>query len=208
MLEEIWWTRGMVPNNVNRLLLKVSQFSLKLFCSVVVFKQINIIYMDILATNSNNTTTCHLNFMYKPSVVSCGAAEWFFIAISVAYHSHVHGRLYSLMILSKPPLIYSLSQQGAHLGSTGPRWAPYWPHESCYQKCSFSECSLRYSRSEQIGRSIADKIFMYIFLAGNSVYSNFTELCFFLSNWQYISIGSWNGLGRTEISLLAVLIIT
>ena len=134
--------------------------------------------MDILATNSNNTTTCHLNFMYKPSVVSCGAAEWFFIAISVAYHSHVHGRLYSLMILSKPPLIYSPSQQGAHLGSTGPRWAPYWPHESCYQRCSFSECSLRYSRSEQIGRSIADKIFMYIFLAGNSVYSNFTELCF------------------------------
>ena len=23
-------------------------------------------------------------------------------------------------------------QHGAHLGPTGPRWAPCWPHESCY----------------------------------------------------------------------------
>ena len=22
---------------------------------------------------------------------------------------------------------------GAHLGPVGPRWAPYWPHEPCYQ---------------------------------------------------------------------------
>ena len=27
----------------------------------------------------------------------------------------------------------SWSQHGAHLGPVGPRWAPYWPHESCYQ---------------------------------------------------------------------------
>ena len=24
---------------------------------------------------------------------------------------------------------------GAHLGTTGPRWAPCWPHEPCYQGC-------------------------------------------------------------------------
>ena len=26
----------------------------------------------------------------------------------------------------------SCGQHGAHLGPTGPRWAPYWPHEPCY----------------------------------------------------------------------------
>ena len=25
-----------------------------------------------------------------------------------------------------------MGQHGAHLGPTGPRWAPYWPHEPCY----------------------------------------------------------------------------
>ena len=27
----------------------------------------------------------------------------------------------------------SWGQYGAHLGPVGPRWAPCWPHESCYQ---------------------------------------------------------------------------
>ena len=27
----------------------------------------------------------------------------------------------------------SWGQHGAHLGPVGPRWAPYWPHEPCYQ---------------------------------------------------------------------------
>ena len=27
----------------------------------------------------------------------------------------------------------SWAQNGAHLGPTGPRWAPCWPHEPCYQ---------------------------------------------------------------------------
>ena len=26
-----------------------------------------------------------------------------------------------------------MGQYGAHLGPVGPRWAPYWPHELCYQ---------------------------------------------------------------------------
>ena len=25
-----------------------------------------------------------------------------------------------------------MGPHGAHLGPTGPRWAPYWPHELCY----------------------------------------------------------------------------
>ena len=38
-------------------------------------------------------------------------------------------------------LCYSLrlpesNEHGAHLGPTGPRWAPCWPHEPCYLGCS------------------------------------------------------------------------
>ena len=28
---------------------------------------------------------------------------------------------------------FSCGPHGAHLGAVGPRWAPCWPHESCYQ---------------------------------------------------------------------------
>ena len=36
-----------------------------------------------------------------------------------------------------------MGQHGAHLGPVGPRWAPCWPHESCYQgrqSCSTGWC--------------------------------------------------------------------
>ena len=34
----------------------------------------------------------------------------------------------------KPPRLHSSwDQHGAHLGPVGPRWAPCWPHEPCYQ---------------------------------------------------------------------------
>ena len=32
-----------------------------------------------------------------------------------------------------PRLQSSWGQHGAHLGPVGPRWAPCWPHEPCYQ---------------------------------------------------------------------------
>ena len=36
----------------------------------------------------------------------------------------------------------SWGQHGAHLGPVGPRWAPRWPHESCYQgSCGVSLAS-------------------------------------------------------------------
>ena len=31
----------------------------------------------------------------------------------------------------------SWGQHGAHLGPVGPRWAPCWPHEPCYQGLAF-----------------------------------------------------------------------
>ena len=33
----------------------------------------------------------------------------------------------------QPQMIKFMGQHGAHLGPTGPRWAPCWPHEPCYQ---------------------------------------------------------------------------
>ena len=39
---------------------------------------------------------------------------------------------------SVPRYQSSWGQQEAHLGPVGPRWAPCWPHELCYQgSCSF-----------------------------------------------------------------------
>ena len=34
---------------------------------------------------------------------------------------------------SQPRYQSSWGQHGAHLGPVGPRWAPCWPHEPCYQ---------------------------------------------------------------------------
>ena len=182
-----------------------------MFCSVVVFKQINIIYMAILAINSNNTTTCHLNFMYKPSVFSCMAAEWFLLpyllpiihmSVIVCIRWWFYPSFLSFTVPnSKGPIWGRQDPGGPHVG---PMNLAIWG----VLLASIHWDTAGQNRSEQIGHSIADKNVMYIFLGGNSVYSNFTEFYFWGSNWQYISIGSWNGLGRTEISLMAMIIIT
>ena len=39
----------------------------------------------------------------------------------------------SVLFHQQPRYQGSWGQHGAHLGPTGPRWAPCWPHESCYQ---------------------------------------------------------------------------
>ena len=36
----------------------------------------------------------------------------------------------------KLSLIARFMGHGAHLGPTGPRWAPWWPHELCYLGCA------------------------------------------------------------------------
>ena len=41
----------------------------------------------------------------------------------------------------------SCGQHGAHLGPVGPRWAPCWPHEPCYQGHHF-----QYSNQPQTTR--------------------------------------------------------
>ena len=39
----------------------------------------------------------------------------------------------------------SWGQHGAHLGPTGPRWAPCWPHELCYLGCFFLGVPLKHN---------------------------------------------------------------
>ena len=46
--------------------------------------------------------------------------------------------------------------QGAHLGPTGPRWAPCWPHELCY----LCVTAMDLSRSANLGDY---GVFMFIF---------------------------------------------
>ena len=45
------------------------------------------------------------------------------------YHSKL---TYQCQNQEGPRYQVSWGQHGAHLGSTGPRWAQYWPHEPCY----------------------------------------------------------------------------
>ena len=62
--------------------------------------------------------------------------------LTISYiYIHIYGtetwkyRLQLLCLLefiSLPCEHGSWGQHGVHLGPTGPRWAPCWPHESCY----------------------------------------------------------------------------
>ena len=40
---------------------------------------------------------------------------------------------------------------GAHLGPTGPRWAPRWPHELCYLGCAVVFTKTKQKRSASVG---------------------------------------------------------
>ena len=42
--------------------------------------------------------------------------------------------LYCVVVVYKSLITHiAIAQHGAHLGPAGPRWAPCWPHEPCYQ---------------------------------------------------------------------------
>ena len=43
-------------------------------------------------------------------------------------------------IISLKNISCSWGQHGAHLGPVGPRWAPCWPHEPCYQGYDLIQC--------------------------------------------------------------------
>ena len=83
-------------------------------------------------------------------------------------------------------------QHGAHLGPTGPRWAPCWPHESIWD-VSTHIISLR---PRQKCRHFADNIFKGIFLNEDMFEYQLKFHCIFSlgSNQWYANIGSDNGL--------------
>ena len=44
-----------------------------------------------------------------------------------------HHVLHFICLYKPPRWQSSLGQHGSHLGPVGPRWAPCWPHDPCYQ---------------------------------------------------------------------------
>ena len=46
--------------------------------------------------------------------------------------AYITTQCYSGQSVSTTLIARSMGQHGAHLGPTGPRWAPCWPHELCY----------------------------------------------------------------------------
>ena len=54
-----------------------------------------------------------------------------------------------ILLLFKTALIAcSWGQHGAHLGLTGPRWVPCWPHELCYLRVEYLSNQCSYSVQE------------------------------------------------------------
>ena len=60
----------------------------------------------------------------------------------------------------------SRGQHGAHLGPVGPRWAPYWPHEPCYQGTPSSVSSHRNPVEDRV---TVDEIYGYPILKWHPV---------------------------------------
>ena len=56
----------------------------------------------------------------------------------------------------------SWRQHGAHLGPTGPRWAPCWPHELCHLG-NERKYSTHFGHWEQYGSGFADYFSKWIF---------------------------------------------
>ena len=73
--------------------------------------------------------------------------------------------------LSKVPRLQgSWGQHGAHLGPVGPRWAPCWPYEPCYEG-NYHKTALTHCGRGKNGRRFADDTFKRIFLNENVIIS-------------------------------------
>ena len=100
----------------------------------------------------------------------------------------------------------SWGQRGAHLGLTGPRWAPCWPHELCYlgrlyHLVTSSVCQYRYGVFSSIGIPIikirwshGHLIFIigllilgkmvFILLEGHACYTVVSAICTMYPWWR------------------------
>ena len=81
----------------------------------------------------------HPNFFYADilfddAVILPPAAYHSFFCPLYRYQSCNHFDN-EVMYRNNPRKQSSWGQHGAHLGPVGPRWAPCWPHEPCYQGC-------------------------------------------------------------------------
>ena len=103
---------------------------------------------------ANVTQACssekNVRYYYKPCYAEVHPRDYhelrheyhiFFIKVDIEIKFFYHNRtpwkfnhhLHLRTIFSDDGRLGSWSQHGAHLGPVGPRWAPCWPHEPCYQ---------------------------------------------------------------------------
>ena len=62
--------------------------------------------------------------------------------IKINHTNITHLTLWWVCIGYDPRWQSSWGQQGAHLGPVGPRWAPCWSHEPCYQGCELPDMEM------------------------------------------------------------------
>ena len=79
----------------------------------------------------------------------------------------------------------SWGQHGAHLGPVGPRWAPCWRHEPCYQGCLFMAwlSSLPGHQGKMIGM-----VWVQHILGSRHVWVHYSLHCFNVSEWYGMQI--------------------
>ena len=77
-------------------------------------------FMKSLITAAYHQCNIFINATYSSSTSSPSQSPSMTITI---YHQHHYPDSHES----------SWGQHGAHLGPVGPRWAPHWPHEPCYQ---------------------------------------------------------------------------
>ena len=75
-------------------------------------------------------------------LIRCANMKWIWVALWKIQSRHYSVHLSTLFCpqmdrwikWNNPKYQGSWGQHGAHLGPTGPRWVPCWPHELCYLK--------------------------------------------------------------------------
>ena len=74
---------------------------------------------------SKPTNRCQTNYSMETNVININVSS-----------NGIHTTLiFRIRWLCGTQIAKFMGQHEAHLGPVGPRWAPWWPHEACYQGC-------------------------------------------------------------------------
>ena len=82
-----------------------------------------------------------------------------------------------------------MGQHGAHLGPVGPRWAPCWPYEPCYQGChGWSNCDSGHKGTECLLIIRTGCSVQVLFLVWSCIAHSICEWLQYSIHWR---LGSW-----------------